>query len=200
MTLSDPPDIAPEDRARAEVYSYLSLMLAAPPDAALLARTAALTGDDETALGRAIARISADAARIDVAQAEREFNKLFIGMAHGELLPYASHYITGFLNDKPLANLRGDMARLAISRAPNVFEPEDNIASVLEMMAGQIMGRYGASAPVAAQQRLFDAHLRPWAGDFFDDLAESPTARLYAGVGVLGRDFMAIEREAFDLL
>ena len=200
MSDTQNPDIAPEDRARAEVYSYLSLMLAAPPDAALLRQSADLIGDDETDLGRAIAAIAAEARVTQVTEAERAFNKLFIGLGRGELLPYASHYMTGFLNDKPLARLRSDMAALGIARAPNVFEPEDNIASVMEMMAGQIMGRYGRIASLEAQKAFFEMHLKPWAQDFYDDLAESETSGLYAGVGALGRDFMKIEREAFDLL
>lgn len=193
-------DIAPEDRARAEVYSYLSLLLAAPPDQRVLDQCAALAGDAETPLGRAIAQIAREAGRSTVADAVREFDALFIGLGRGELLPYASHYLTGFLNDRPLARLRSDMATLGIERAPNVFEPEDNIASVMEMMAGQIMGRYGVIESPRRQKAFFAVHVDPWAADFYRDLEESPTAVLYRGVGALGVAFMGIEREAFSLL
>ena len=130
--------IAEEDRLRADLYGFLSALLAAPPDKELLARTALLEGD-ETPLGRSIAALAKLAGQCGPDAAEREFNALFIGLGRGELLPYASYYMTGFLNEKPLALLRKDMAGLGISRAANVFEPEDNIASLCEMMAGLIV-------------------------------------------------------------
>ena len=77
----------------------------------------------------------------------------------GELLPFASYYLTGFLNEKPLATLRKDMASLHISRAPNVYEPEDNIASLMEMMAGLIDGRFGSPAPIERQREFFNRHI-----------------------------------------
>lgn len=200
MNAAQPPaEIAPEDHARAELYGFLATLLAAPPDEALLARLAALEGDEETAVGRAIAEIAGDAARSDPQAADREFTRLFIGLGRGELLPYASHYLTGNLHDKPLARLRADMARLGIAPAGGVSEPEDHIASICEMMAGQITGRYGAVAPLAAQEAFFRAHLGPWAPRFFADLEAAENARLYAGVGTLGLSFMEIEARAFAL-
>ncbi len=92
---------------------------------------------------------------------EREFNALFIGLGRGELLPYASYYLTGFLNEKPLASLRHDMAARGMTRAPNVYEPEDNIASLMEMMAGMIVGRFGAPATLADQRDFFNKPHRP---------------------------------------
>jgi TorA maturation chaperone TorD len=124
---------------------------------------------------------------------------LFIGLARGELLPYASYYMTGFLNEKPLALLRADMAAQGISRAPNVYEPEDNIASLLEMMAGMIEGRFGAPASLEVQQTFFNRHIAPWAGHFFTDLEGAKGSVFYAPLGVVGKIFMTIEREAFRL-
>jgi TorA maturation chaperone TorD len=190
--------IAEEDRLRADLYSFLSALLAAPPSRALLARSAALTGD-ETSLGRAIANLAKLAKAATPGSAEREFNDLFIGLARGELLPYASYYMTGFLNEKPLAQLRHDMAAHQITRAPNVYEPEDNIASLMEMMAGLITGQFGAPAPLEAQRDFFNRHIAPWAPHFFTDLEGARTSVLYAPVGVVGKLFMQIEREAFRL-
>ena len=194
-----PAEIAPEDVARAEIYGFLATLLAAPPDGPLLERMAALPGDEETRLGRAIAEIAGDAARSDPAEAEREFTRLFIGLGRGELLPFGSYYMTGNLHDKPLARLRSDMATLGIARAEEVAEPEDHIASVCEMMAGQITGRYGVAEPVAKQRAFFVAHIAPWGQRFFADLEAAENARLYAGIGTLGLAFMEIEAEAFDL-
>jgi len=130
---------------------------------------------------------------------EREFTALFIGVGRGELLPYASFYLTGFLNEKPLALLRKDMSALRISRAPNVYEPEDNIASLLEMMAGMITGRFGQPASLAQQQGFYNKHIGPWAGHFFADLEKAESSVFYAAVGAAGRAFTDIEREAFRL-
>ena len=140
-------DISAEDRLRADFYNFLGLLLAGPPDQLLLDQMAGLSGDD-TDLGQAIQAMARVAKVTKPAAAEREFNALFIGLGRGELLPYASFYLTGFLNEKPLAQLRNDMAVRGITRAKNVFEPEDNIASLMEVMAGLIAGRFGRLAPL----------------------------------------------------
>ncbi|MBJ3764213.1 molecular chaperone TorD family protein [Maribius pontilimi] len=192
-------DIATEDRLRADLYNYLGLMLAAPPNEMLLAQTAGLSGDDQTDLGRAIAGLARVAKASKPKAVVSEFNALFIGLGRGELLPYASYYLTGFLNEKPLASLRADMAARSIARAPNVFEPEDNIASLMEMMAGQIMGRFGRPAPVEVQKQFFNKHIGPWAVHFYADLEAARKSVLYASLGTVGRVFMEIEREAFRM-
>ena len=143
--------VSSEDRLRADFYNFLGLLLAAPPDQTLLDQVAGLSGD-ETDLGQAVEALSRVAKVTKPAAAEREFNALFIGLGRGELLPYASFYLTGFLNEKPLAQLRNDMAASGITRAKNVFEPEDNIASLMEMMAGMIVGRFGAPASLDGQK------------------------------------------------
>ncbi len=189
--------IAEEDALRADLYGFLSALLAPPPSRDLLARTAGLKGD-ETPLGKAIS-LAKLAKAATPGSVEREFNALFIGLARGELLPYASYYMTGFLNEKPLALLRADMAAQSISRAPTVYEPEDNIASLMEMMAGMIEGRFGAPASLDAQRTFFNRHIAPWAGHFFTDLEGAKGSVFYAPVGVVGKIFMTIEREAFRL-
>lgn len=192
------PAIAEEDALRADLYRFLSALLANPADAGLLKRCAKLTGD-ETQLGRAISALAKLAGQATEGSAEREFNALFIGLARGELLPYASYYMTGFLNEKPLALLRADMARHQITRAPNVYEPEDNIASLMEMMAGLIDGSFGDPAPLESQRTFFNRHIAPWAQHFFTDLEGAKGSVLYAPVGAVGKVFMEIEREAFRL-
>ena len=190
--------IPAEDRLRADLYDFLGALLAAPPDRALLDKTASLSGD-ESPLGSAVQALSRVANASNSTGTEREFNALFIGLGRGELLPYASFYLTGFLNEKPLAVLRGDMARLGITRAPNVFEPEDNIASLLEMMAGLITGRFGEPAGLDRQKEFWARHLSPWAPHFFADLEGAKNSVFYASVGAVGRAFMEIEREAFRM-
>ncbi|AVO36399.1 TorD/DmsD family molecular chaperone [Pukyongiella litopenaei] len=192
-------EIADEDRLRADFYNFLGLLLAAPPDRGTLDMTAGLAGDDSD-LGRAMQALARVARVTTPPAAEREFNALFIGLGRGELLPYASYYLTGFLNEKPLAQLRSDMAARGITRAPNVYEPEDNIASLMEMMAGMIVGRFGAPAPLADQRMFWNRHIAPWAGHFFADLEAAENSVLYASVGTAGRVFMEIEKNGFAML
>ena len=191
-------NVAEEDVLRAGLYDLLATLLANPPTRELIDRVAKLDGDDGD-LGRAIRALVRVAKAASEPSAEREFNNLFIGVARGELLPYASFYMTGFLNEKPLAALRIDMAKRAIERAPNVFEPEDNIASLLEMMAGLILGRFGEPEALAGQKDFFSTHIAPWAGHFFADLEAAKGSVFYAPVGAIGRAFMEIEREAFRM-
>ena len=192
------PDIAQEDKLRADFYDFLAALLARPPSEDLLQKTANLTGDDSE-LGKAIRSMARVATVTKERAAESEFTALFIGLGRGELLPYASFYLTGFLNEKPLAALRKDMAALRIARAPNVFEPEDNIASLFEMMAGMIMGRLGDPVPLDRQVAYFNKHIAPWATHFFTDLEGAKNSVFYASVGAAGKAFMEIEREAFRM-
>ncbi len=201
MTLADAAqdvNVAEEDVLRADLYDLLAALLAKPPTRDLIDRVAKLDGDDG-ALGRAVRALTRLARATTEAAAEREFNQLFIGVARGELLPYASYYMTGFLHEKPLAMLRNDMARRAIERAANVFEPEDNIASLCEMMAGLILGRFGEPETLDGQKDFFSTHIAPWAGHFFADLEAAKASVFYAPVGAIGRVFMEIEREAFRM-
>jgi TorA maturation chaperone TorD len=185
-----------EDRLRAHQYQLLARFLAAPAEAGLLQLASGFAGD-ETELGRALAELAGRAGQVTPEAASREYHDLFIGIGRSELVPYASYYLTGFLNEKPLAKLRGDMARLGVARAETVKEPEDHIAALCEMMAGLITGAFGAPLDLAEQRAFFDRHLAPWAPVFFDDLEKAKSAWLYAPVGTLGRVFMGIEQTAF---
>jgi TorA maturation chaperone TorD len=192
------PQIAEEDRLRADLYDFLAALLSHPPSKDLLAQAAALQGDDR-ALGQAINTMARVARATSAKSVESEFNALFIGLGRGELLPYASYYLTGFLNEKPLAQLRSDMAAQRMQRAPNVFEPEDNIASLFDMMAGMIRGRFGAPVALDKQQAFFARYIAPWAQHFFSDLEAAKTSVFYAPVGSVGKAFIEIETQAFRM-
>lgn len=198
MNAAEDYQIRDEDRLRADMYNFLGLVLSGPPDEMLLDQTRNLTGDD-SALGQAIGTLARLAKLSKPAAIESEFNKLFIGLGRGELLPYASYYMSGFLNEKPLALLRQDMSAQGLARAENVFEPEDNIASLMEMMGAMIVGRFGPPASLETQKAFFDKHIRPWAGHFYSDLEAAKNSVFYAPVGTAGRVFIEIETEAFRL-
>jgi len=198
MTAAEAIDIAPEDRQRADLYNFLGLLLSNPPDELLIAQVASLEGDDSE-LGKAITTLAKLAKLSKPKTVVSEFNALFIGLGRGELLPYASYYLTGFLNEKPLSTLRQDMAARGLARAANVFEPEDNIASLMEMMGAMIVGRFGAPASLEAQRTFYNRHIAPWASHFFADLEGAKTSVFYAPVGTVGRAFMEVETEAFRM-
>jgi TorA maturation chaperone TorD len=189
-------DIDDVDAARAQEYALLSSLLAKAPDAALLSRLSGLRGDD-TPLGLAHAALAEAATLTDAAKVEREYFDLFIGVGRGELLPYASYYLTGFLHERPLARLREDLVKLGIKRIEGHSDPEDHAATLCEIMAG-IAGAQ-LSAPAGSDQKIFENHLAPWLGRFFADLESASAARFYKSVGTIGSLLMAIETEAFAL-
>ena len=190
------------DAARADEYAMLAALLARAPDAKLLGRIAMLAGGatppgGATPLGAAHAALARAAGQAVAESIAREFFELFIGVGRGQLLPYASYYLTGFLHERPLARLRAELAGLGIERAAGQCEPEDHAATLCEAMAGLIGGDF--AAPVERQRQFFEKHLAPWIGRFFADLAAADAAELYRHVGVIGRLFIEIETEAFAL-
>ncbi|MDE1968803.1 MAG: molecular chaperone TorD family protein [Alphaproteobacteria bacterium] len=193
-----PVQIPEEERLRAEIYGLLARVLVAPPDAELLRALTQLRGDGSE-LGAAFGDLARAAGGMTVEAAGREYHDLFIGLGRGELLPYASYYLTGFLHEKPLAKLRGALATLGIERAADVKEPEDHIAALCETIAGLIAGAFGPAASLDEQRKFFDAFIAPWAGRFFRDLEAAQAARLYAAIGRIGRLFLGVEQMAFAI-
>ena len=191
-------DVAEEDLLRADLYAMLAQVLSAAPSKEFLQNAAGLSGDSSE-LGEGINALAKVAGSTSEVGAEREFNALFIGLGRGELLPYASYYLTGFLNEKPLARLRGHMAQFGIERTPDVKEPEDHIATLCEMMAGLIRGTFGTPLSIEDQAAFFNTHIATWAAHFFTDLEAAEGSVFYAPVGKIGRAFMEIEIEAFRM-
>lgn len=183
-----------EDALRGCVYRLLARLLAAPPDEAALEVARGLEGDGSS-FGEALGTLARVAAATSPAAASTEYHALFIGLGRGELVPYASYYRTGFLNDRPLAAVRGDLARLGLARAVGSHEPEDHVASLCDVMAELAGGGVG----LGEQQAFFDRHLAPFAGRFFADLERARSSRLYAPVGTVGRLFMEIEAASFAM-
>lgn len=187
-----------EEFLRARLYGLMARLLLAPPPADLLAFLRTLQ-DDDTEIGRALGQLAQAARNIPAADIGDEYHQLFIGVARGELVPYGSYYLTGFLNEKPLAKLRQDLARMGIARAQGVCEPEDHIGTLCEVMAALIAGEFGDPADLSQQQAFFRAHIEPWARRFFADLEYASAARFYVPVGRLGALLIDIETAGFDM-
>jgi TorA maturation chaperone TorD len=182
--------------ARAAEYALLATLLARSPDSEMLDRLSKLRGDD-TCLGLEHSALGKAAARTDTERAAREYFGLFIGLGRGELMPYASHYMTGFVHGRPLANLRHTLQRIGIERVETQTEPEDHAAILLEIMAGLSSG--DIDTPPGIEREFFGDYLAPWIGRFFLDLEKNNSVDFYAAVGKLGRTFMEIESHSFSI-
>ncbi len=183
---------------RAGAYALLASLLGHPPAANVLAQISQLDAEfnpgqavssDEFSLALASLELAAQTARAE--EVEDEFHTLFIGIGRGELMPYGSWYQTGFLMERPLSLLRGDLQKLGYERDESACEPEDNAASLCEVMAIMISEQRSFST----QTRFFKTHIAPWLGRFFDDLQASNTAVFYKTVARFGAAFLMLERQ-----
>jgi TorA maturation chaperone TorD len=183
--------------ARASEYRLLAALLGQAPSQDLLGRIARIAGDD-TKLGRSHQALAQAARNTDADTLSREYFDLFIGVGRGEFLPYASYYLTGFLQERPLAAVRDDMAAIGIVHDERSTEPEDHIAILCEVMAGLASRQFDADLPI--ERAFFQRHLKSWASRFFADLETAASARFYRNVGSLGRLFLEIEADGFAML
>lgn len=194
---------AGEELARAELYGLLARLWLAPPDAALLREFAvAVTQAPEPGAhleapwGELVAAMRATTA--EAAAAEHE--ALFHGVGKPEIFAYASYHLAGFLNERPLAALRGDLARLGLTRDAAALETEDHIAYLFEVMRYLIAGDDAAVCNLEQQRRFFRAHLQPWVARLCDAVQAHPRAATWRAVAALTRAFVDVETQAFDML
>jgi TorA maturation chaperone TorD len=186
-----------EDRLRGNVYALLGRLLAGPPDEDLLGtlRGIAPEPDDDSLLAASWQMLATAAARTAPNELRHEYDTVFVGLGRGEVVPYGSWYLTGFLMEKPLAELRSDLRRLGIERQPGVHEPEDHAGALCDTMA--LLITTGERLTLDRQHEFFARHLEPWISRFFRDLQSAPSARFYRAVGQLGEQFIGVEAQAF---
>jgi TorA maturation chaperone TorD len=190
--------ISEEDILRADMYGFLAALFRKEPSDELISTVAALEGD-QSPIGGACLTLAHLAKTLDNDLIRHEYVTVFVGVGRGEILPFASYYLTGFLNDKPLANLRADMAAIGIARADGVKEPEDHISSLFDMMAGLIRGSFGRLYSVTEQASFYRKHVEPWAGMLMGDVETAKSAVFFAPAGTIGRVFLDIESQAFSM-
>ena len=191
-------NINEEDQLRADMYSFLANLLRAEPDEKLVKQLTTLESDDSP-IGKSIKTLSKLALSLDLPTIRDEYVRIFVGVGRGEILPFASYYLTGFLKDKPLAKLRQDMEKIGIRLEDNVKEPEDHIASIFDMMAGLIVGKFNKKFSIAEQRDFFNKHLAPWVDLLMRDIESSKIAVFYSPIGTIGKEFMDIERSSFSM-
>ena len=192
-----------DELARAELYGLLARLWLAPPDDAMLAQfRVAVTqapqpgGFLEAPWGELVAAMRATTA--DAAAAEHE--ALFHGVGKPEVFAYGSFYLSGFLNERPLAELRADLARLGLTRDPRGLETEDHVAYVLEVMRYLIAGDDAGVCNLEQQRRFFRAHVQPWVAQLCDAVQAHPRAATWREVAAFTRAFVEVETQGFDLL
>ena len=186
-----------EQQYRAGAYGLLAALLRSPPEQALLDHVAELAAIEQTSdeLSLAISMLGL-AAKDSLPDAiDAEFHALFIGLGRGELVPFGSWYLTGFLMEKPLAVLRDDLAMLGFERLSDTHEPEDHVAALSEVMAMLISD----GQDLSRQADFFDAHIAPWVERFFTDLSTAKTAVFYRAVGRFGIAFVEFERNYLSM-
>ena len=192
-----------EETARSELYGLLAPVYYAPPAIEFIVNLRASATESPAAGGfleepwRALVGAARD---MTDAQIAAEFETLFGGVGKPEVYLYASHYLSGFLNEKPLARLRTDLNGLGLARDEAMSETEDHIAYLFEVMRYLIAGDDVAVANLTRQQAFFAAHIQPWVGQLCDALARHPKARFYVAVAELTRAFMSVEAQGFDML
>ena len=189
-----------EERLRAGVYSLLAGLLRSPPDEEMLKRLEGIESQTDKSLdGIATAWVMLKAAAMsgDLSAMNDEYHALFIGLGRGELVPYGSWYITGFLMEKPLSALRQDLTLLGYERQTDVHEPEDHAAAICEIMAMLILD---TDISFDRQRQFFATHIGPWIEIFFQDLEKAQAAQFYRAVGRLGFEFIKLEKRYFSML
>jgi len=191
--------IEPEDQLRADTYRLLGRLLGTPPDDATLELLAtAPTSDDDNLLAVAWRLLATSAGRTRADQVTGEYEALFIGLGRGELVPYASWYMTGYLMERPLAELRADMRELGFERHDDVSEPEDHAAALCEIMA--LLAEDADPSSLARQAKFFDTHVGPWLARFFRDMQQAESAHFYRAVGQLGEQFIDTDQHYLEMV
>jgi TorA maturation chaperone TorD len=191
-----------EELARAELYGLLSRLWIAPPDEPLMAQfRVAVTQSPEGGLLEAPWQDLVAALRaVAVADAAAEYEALFMGMGKPEVFLYGSYYLSGFLNDKPLAVLRAHLDTLGLTRDEARLETEDHVAFVFEVMRWLIAGDDVALCNLEQQRRFFRAQVQPWVEGLCDAVQAHPRADVWAALAGFTRAFIHVETQGFDLL
>ena len=195
MSGADNQTIEDEQRYRASAYALLAGLLRSSPDQALLDYVSGLSPDGDASaeevdeLGSAMSNLAAASRGRDLALLEEEFNNLFIGVGRGELVPFASWYLTGFLMEQPLSDLRDDLRALGFERNKDTHEPEDHASAIFEVFSVMI----SEASSLAQQQGFFKTHMQSWLERFFADLGQSQSADFYRDVAQFGAAFLKLE-------
>ena len=192
-----------EETARAEIYGLLSALYYAPPSPELLASLRAAVTEAPAAgacLEEPWRAVVASARELSDTSIAQEYDALFGGVGKPALYLFGSHYLSGFLNEKPLAKLRHALADLSLSRGDTMPETEDHIAYLCEVMRYLIAGDDAGVSNLTRQSQFFAEQVQPWASQMCIAIAAYPKARFYAQVAAFTQAFLEVETQGFDML
>lgn len=192
-----------EETARAEVYGLLAALFYAPPSAELLAQLRVAVTEAPAAGGfleEPWRQFVGTVRELSDQQVAAEYDALFGGIGKPEIYLFGSWYLSGFLNEKPLAALRGDLAALGLARDETMSETEDHFACVCEVMRYLIAGDDVEIANLTQQQKFFSAHVQTWVPALCDAITAHPKARFYAALAAFTAAFVSVETQGFDLM
>jgi TorA maturation chaperone TorD len=186
------------DQLRGDIYALLASLLRSAPTQDALAWLQALQpdGDDNPDMLKAWSALALTAQHSKTEAVAQEYQDLFIGVGRGELMPFGCWYLTGSLMERPLVTLREDLKHLGYERQKEVYEPEDHIAALCEVLSLMVSQDHNYSHQYSFLQR----HLFPWAFAFFTDLQTANNAYFYAPVGLLAHTFFQQEKTYFQQL
>ncbi len=190
---------APYAAIRMDCYAMLASLLGQAPSEKTIRILQHLHWDDALPgkLDRALRQIRQAACEMTRSGIELEFNRLFVGMGCGEMVPYASWYRERMIQSSPLASLRADLMCLGIVRQPDSYESEDHAGALCEVMA--LLSQEVNGVPHATQADFFKKHVASWVMRFFRDLRLAKSAEFYRTVAVFGENFLESESEYLNI-
>ena len=197
------PSTLDEETARAEIYGLLAALFYTAPTPALWDNLRAAVTEAPAAgalLEASWGEVVATAHTMSVEEVAEEYDALFGGVGKPAVYLYGSHYLSGFLNEKPLAALRGDLAALGLDRGDEMSETEDHYAYVCEVMRYLIAGEDVEVANLTRQREFFTRHLQPWALTLCEAISAQPKARFYKSLASFTQSFTNVESQGFDML
>ena len=195
--------VAPEDAARANVYAVVARLYADAPDAAFLnalATAERMPITDDRGFPVSWNRLADASSAMDADAAAQEYTDLFVGVGKCEVNLHASHWIAGFMVEKPLVELRGELVVLGITRKESATMLEDHLSALCETMRLMVAGNDDrAPASIEQQRNFLEKRLLSWAFDCCAAIDKSSLANYYRRVAELTAQFLALERDSLAI-
>jgi TorA maturation chaperone TorD len=204
--------LSEEDKARADCYALVSRLFYAPVDSDLLAVLSdapklELPGGeslelvtweieaDETPYTQAMKTLKDACAAADPDLLRQEYDDLFTGAGKALITPYTSGYADPHAPDRFLVALREHLIAWGLARRDAVFEIEDHVSAVCDVMRWLIE----RERPLEEQHAFFNDFVYTGVGTFCDAIEARARTPFYKAVAGVARTFLAIEKEAFEL-
>ena len=207
VKFDNPRHVEPEDQVRADFYALLATLLYRAPDDAILRAimlspepVAETNSDASAALANTWAALAAASGAVSHDAVDAEYQEAFVGVGRPPVMLFGSFYLSGFMNERPLAQLRGDLIALGFARDPHVTEPEDHLAALCDVMRALILGDV-SDAPAAIQQQrsFFVKHMQPWVVQCCNAILQNEKTNYYRRVAAFAKAFFEIEIQAFEM-